>query len=136
MKTHHPLRLIARPLVLGLLAVFIWIADASAAPLHDAAKAGDVAEVRRLLQAGANVEAGNKDGETPLHRAARGGHAEIVAFGKGARKAGQRSGGIIQPRRRKIPPFGSLMFEQSSVRRGCMVWRRITEFVARFCATV
>jgi hypothetical protein len=38
--------------------------------------------------------------------------------------------------RRKIPPFGSLMFEQSRVRRGCMVWRRITEFVVQYCATV
>ena len=39
---------------------------------------GDVAEVKRLLASGANVNAKNNDGETPLHWASGEGHAGMV----------------------------------------------------------
>lgn len=45
-------------------------------PLHDAALRRDLAAVRRLLAAGAAVDARNADGATPLHLAT--GSAEVV----------------------------------------------------------
>lgn len=48
-----------------LLAVMV----ASAAPIHDAAKKGDVGEVRRLLDEGADVNIKNDGGSTPLESA-------------------------------------------------------------------
>src|SRR5688572_23763380 len=46
--------------------------------LLDAARAGDVREVQRLLDGGASVKARNRFGATPLFLAARGGHTAIV----------------------------------------------------------
>jgi len=46
--------------------------------LIDAAADGNIEVVKQLLAAGANVNAKNKWGGTPLHWAARGGHKEIV----------------------------------------------------------
>ena len=53
-------------------------ASASAAPIHDASRNGDVAEVKRLLASGADVEARDKYGQTPLHIASYHGHAEVA----------------------------------------------------------
>ena len=47
-------------------------------PLHDAAWAGDVAEIRRLLAAGVDVNALDLDRKTPLHFAAADGHVEAI----------------------------------------------------------
>jgi len=51
-------------------ALFLLLALAAplafAAPIHDAAKKGDAAEVRRLLDEGADVNARDDDGSTPL----------------------------------------------------------------------
>lgn len=55
--------LMAGWLVLLLLSAGI----AQAGPLHDAAKGGDIKEVERLLSGGADVNARDKDGSTPLH---------------------------------------------------------------------
>jgi ankyrin repeat protein len=48
-------------------------------PLLDAAAAGDAAIVSLLLERGANVDVHTPDGATPLHVAARHGHAAAVA---------------------------------------------------------
>ncbi len=47
-------------------------------PVADAAERGDLAEVRSLLRAGADVNAAQNDGMTALHWAASNGHAEIA----------------------------------------------------------
>lgn len=47
-------------------------------PLHHATIRGDVAEVRRLLAAGVNVNAQDRNGWSALHQAAQEGHVEVV----------------------------------------------------------
>ena len=47
-------------------------------PLHHAARAGDAAMVRLLLENGADVSARCGLGETPLHHAAYWGHPEVA----------------------------------------------------------
>ena len=46
--------------------------------LHDAAESGDLAEVQRLVDGGANIEATDERGRTPLHWAAVKGHEEMA----------------------------------------------------------
>lgn len=53
--------------------------EAAAAELHDAARRGDLAAVERLLSDGAQVEATDGSGATPLYVAASEGHAAVVA---------------------------------------------------------
>jgi ankyrin repeat protein len=48
------------------------------AALHAAAQAGDSAQIRSLLAAGANPNALNEAGDSPLHLAALNGHLEVV----------------------------------------------------------
>jgi ankyrin repeat protein len=47
------------------------------ASLHDAAKAGDIAQVRKMIAQGADVNAKDSRGMTPLFEASRTGHVEI-----------------------------------------------------------
>lgn len=47
-------------------------------PLHEAARKGDTAEVKRLLEAGADVQIRDADGETALHEAASYGRLDAV----------------------------------------------------------
>lgn len=49
-------------------------------PLHIAAREGHLDVAARLLDAGAEIDAGDSDDSTPLHVAALGGQAEMVAF--------------------------------------------------------
>jgi ankyrin repeat protein len=81
------------PLVLGLL---VDLLPVSAAPLHEAAKAGEVEEAERLIQAGANLEALDEDGETPLTAAALAGQSAVVKllFARGADIKGRNKGGF------------------------------------------
>ena len=53
---------------------------AFAAPIHDAAKKGDVAEVRRLLDEGTDANAKDDDGSTPLSLAIRETNGYDIAF--------------------------------------------------------
>ena len=51
----------------------------AAAELHDAARRGDLAAVEKLLAAGAQVDATDGSGATPLYLAAGEGHAAVAA---------------------------------------------------------
>ena len=46
--------------------------------LLEAARKGDLIEVQTALEKGANPNAKNNNGRTPLHKAAQEGHVEIV----------------------------------------------------------
>ena len=46
--------------------------------LHEAAGKGDLAEVERLLDEGADVNIKDEGGATPLHAAAFGGHRDVI----------------------------------------------------------
>lgn len=52
----------------------------AASPLHRAAHAGRMAVVKLLAEAGANCGLRDADGETPLHKAAGQGHADVAAY--------------------------------------------------------
>jgi cytohesin len=66
--------------VVGLAAV-LWASgcvlfyDVPSTPIHEAAWKGDIEAIRALVKAGADVNAPDALGGTPLHWAARGGHA-------------------------------------------------------------
>ena len=80
-------------LVIGLLIVAV---SASAAEIHTAAKAGDLAAVERLIQADASLlNLKDAGGNTPLHAAAEGGAASAARFliEKGADREAQNAGG-------------------------------------------
>ena len=53
-------------LLLITIAAVLLVGTASAGPIHDAAKTGDLAGVQAELDKGADVNAKNEDGETPL----------------------------------------------------------------------
>jgi len=68
-------------LLLGLAALWCFGATPTAfaaTPLGEAAREGDLAEVNRLLESGADPDEGDEDGVTALHFAAAAGHLEIV----------------------------------------------------------
>lgn len=51
---------------------FVW------KPLHDAAKKGDIEEVKRIISKGYNVNTKDINGNTPLHEAAYVGHKALI----------------------------------------------------------
>ena len=65
--------------------------------LSNAARTGNIAEVKKHLAAGADVNAKDKDGGTPLHQAARNGHKEVadllIAKGANVNAVGDLFGG-------------------------------------------
>lgn len=63
--------------LLGIGASLLIAMPASAGPVGDAAKSGDVAEIKRLLSAGGDA---NEEGTmaSPLHWAAMNGHSDVV----------------------------------------------------------
>ncbi len=79
----------------SLIAIFILASLAAAAPIHDAAKKGDVAAITAALEAGANIN--ESDGwATPLWYAARRGQEEaaklLIARGADVNLATKSSG--------------------------------------------
>ena len=54
----------------------VWSADDP--PILEASSNGDLGKVKSLIEAEANINAKNKDGNTPLHLAAREGHENVV----------------------------------------------------------
>ena len=76
-----------RNLLLLIFAVMTFspsVAAAATTPLHDASQSGKVAEVKRLLSAGADIKEKDNDGWTPLHMASRSGHVKAVKILKTA----------------------------------------------------
>ena len=73
-----PVRQGCRIGMMVVLGVFLY-ATAVAGPIHDAAGAGEVEQVRRLLAEGTDVNAKTDEGNTPLHAAAAWGHRDVVA---------------------------------------------------------
>ena len=54
--------------------------------LHDAARCGNTAALKLLIDAGSNVNARNEFGDTPVMWAARCGHTKIVEILKNHRR--------------------------------------------------
>ena len=84
-----------RASIAGFL-ICIGGAAALAGPLHDAARAGDVAQARIHIEAGADLNAIGEDGETPLTTAVLGGHEElaVLLIDRGAGIEARNSGGF------------------------------------------
>jgi ankyrin repeat protein len=61
-------------------ALLFGVSSSWAGPLHDAAKDGDVARVKQLLDQGSNVSEPNEAGEPALIIASLEGHADIVTL--------------------------------------------------------
>ena len=58
--------------------IFSLSGYATADPLHDCAKDGDIEKVNLLIAEGANINSIDENGLTPLHCAADQGHREVV----------------------------------------------------------
>ncbi len=67
-----------RFMMLFILLLIPTSATAERTALHDAAGGGDVAEVKKFLDNGADTEAKDEYGFTALHEAAGRGHGDIV----------------------------------------------------------
>ena len=68
------------PRISFAVAVFLLCCQALAAPLHDAARAGDVAAATRLLAEGAKPDDQDAQGYAALHHAVDEGRIEIVTL--------------------------------------------------------
>jgi ankyrin repeat protein len=60
--------------------IFTISAFSSAEPLNDAAKEGDLDEVKRLIKEGANIEVRDASASTPLYNAVDRGNRDVVEF--------------------------------------------------------
>ena len=65
-------------IIITTIVAVLLVGTAFADPIHDAAKNGNLAGVQAQLDAGADVNAKDKNEWTPLHNAATQGHKEIV----------------------------------------------------------
>jgi hypothetical protein len=72
------------PIAVAVIVLLVGSTFASAGPLHDAASAGDAGKVGALLNQGADIDARNDKGETPLILAIMG--------SRGCRRAPDRAG--------------------------------------------
>jgi uncharacterized protein len=81
--------------VIAILALWATVSKAGGYDLVYAAYYGDLSEVKRLLAAGAEVNAKDKNGITPLMAASLAGHREVVEFllAKGAEVNAQDKSG-------------------------------------------
>ena len=65
-------------LIFAVMTFLPAVATAEYTPLHVFSERGDVAEVKRLLDAGADVNAKDNDGRTPLYYARISDYAEVL----------------------------------------------------------
>ena len=61
-----------------IISVLLWVSQAQAGPLHDAAREGNSAEIIRLLDAGADIHERDIHNNTLLHLAAGAGYNEVI----------------------------------------------------------
>ena len=72
-----------KPILLVInVIVFSLSTFAGAEPLNDASKAGDLNEVKRLIEEGANIECRDASSSTPIYNAVDGGHRDVEAISK------------------------------------------------------
>ncbi|MEK1890093.1 MAG: ankyrin repeat domain-containing protein [Phyllobacterium sp.] len=64
----------------SVLGIMLGMSAVLAGPLHDAAKDGDVARAKQLIDQGAKVVEPDETGEPPLLIAALNGHADVVVL--------------------------------------------------------
>src|SRR5438270_10957434 len=69
-----------RFLVVGAIAFGLLCPATHAAEIHDAVKAGNLAEVKRLIADGVNIDEQDSDGQTALHIAVIEKRMEIVPW--------------------------------------------------------
>ena len=86
-------------MVRASIAVFLMCIGSAAVlagPLHDAVRAGDVAQAQNLIEAGTDLNAIGEDGETPLTSAVLGGHEAlaVLLIDRGADIRARNSGGF------------------------------------------
>ncbi len=80
-----------------VLLALAWGSPALCGPIHDAAKSGDLAKVRALLQENPGLIASNdENGLTPLYLAATFGHKDVaeLLLAKGANANAKKEGGV------------------------------------------
>ena len=58
--------------------IFSSIGYAAGAPLHEAAKKGDMDQINRLIEKGATVDVKDENSNTPLYIAVGQGHKDVV----------------------------------------------------------
>lgn len=80
----------------SLLGVFLGLANATAAPLHEAARDGDRERADQAIATGADIAEPDETGEPPLLISALNGHRDIVALllDKGADIEIRNAGGL------------------------------------------
>ena len=80
----------------SVLGIMLGISAASAGPLHDAARDGDTAHAKQLIEQGANVAEPDATGEPALLIASLNGHPDVVALllDKGANIETRNKGGL------------------------------------------
>lgn len=73
-----PGRLSIRLLTAALVIASLMVAQTALASLSKAAKKGDLAKVEKLIAEGADIDASDFRGNTPIYHAASKGHAQVV----------------------------------------------------------
>ena len=72
-----------RSLLVAISVASLLAKTAFADPIHDAANTGDIEEVQWELKAGADVNAKDADGNTPLDKAIEEDHTEVISSLRG-----------------------------------------------------
>ncbi len=72
---------VLKKIIIGMVIILLAVLFVLASDIHQAAKGGDLAKVKALLEKNQGLaEAKNEKGETPLHSAASAGQLEVMKF--------------------------------------------------------